>query len=96
MCEVYKKDKAFIKSAFAILEIYQRIEEDYGGIVTIKEMEELDSFPTIIYCIQTNSFMVVCDVVSAPVISFHKYSQAEEFLKNLENIQLLKDYFMCN
>lgn len=84
------------KSALALLRIHQLIEVGYGGNPSTKEKINRDNS---LYEISIDSDgELTVEYLALPTnhIAFHTKEQAEEFLSYLENIQLLKDYFMIN
>lgn len=105
---ITNQDTPIEKSALALLKIHQLIETGYGGNITNKEWEIINSKEWKIvnnykslYIITLHynnkiKYVRVTDVDSYSQIAFHTKEQAEEFLKYPENIQLLKDYFMIN
>lgn len=88
----YEPTEPIVKSALALLKIHQLIEVGYGGNV-IKTSD--NNTICIIYDVNTSTFMInVCSSLWRSHIMFHTREQAEEFLEYIDNIQLLKDYFM--
>lgn len=84
------------KSALALLKIHQLIEVGYGGNPSTKEKINRDNS---LYEISIDSDgELTVEYLALPTnhIAFRTKEQAEEFLSYLENIQLLKDYFMIN
>ena len=89
------QDKPIYKSIFALYKIYQLIEIGYGGNPSFKEKHSFPKNP--LYTIAIDCMGILCisdDITEQHLIAFHTKEQAEEFLSYLENIQLLKDYFM--
>ena len=88
------------KSATALLKIHQLIEVGYGGKVTKSYINKLDKsigFYTIYYNHDTDTFNLInTTFIQHNIIAFKTIDYAEEFLSYLENVQLLKDYFMIN
>lgn len=88
----YEPTEPIVKSALALLKIHQLIEVGYGGNA-IKTSD--NNTICIIYDVNTSTFMInVCSSLWRSHIMFHTIEQAEEFLEYIDNIQLLKDYFM--
>lgn len=84
------------KSALTLLKIHQLIEVGYGGNPSTKEKINRDNS---LYEISIDSDgELTVEYLALPTnhIAFRTKEQAEEFLSYLENIQLLKDYFMIN
>ena len=97
-----RNDSLIEKAALALLKINQLIEASYGGTVTY-ERASLAKYPNvfkIVPCSINNSLKFIVkeveDECEVSHIMFHDKEQAEEFLLYLENIQLLKDYYMTN
>lgn len=84
-----------IKSALALLKIHQLIEVGYGGNVTKEEWYDICPKWIITECAEAE-FVPVCARTQQHKshIAFHTVGQALEFLSYLDNVQLLKDYFM--
>lgn len=82
-----------IKSALAFLKIHQLIEIGYGGNITDEEWKEHTKTK---YTIDLKDKKLICSYTYhfKSHIAFHTKEQAEEFLSYIENVQLLKDYFM--
>lgn len=88
----YEPTEPIVKSALALLKIHQLIKVGYGGNA-IKTSD--NNTICIIYDVNTSTFMInVCSSLWRSHIMFHTREQAEEFLEHIDNIQLLKDYFM--
>ena len=89
----YGPTEPIVKSALALLKIHQLIEVGYGGNITDEEWKEHTKTK---YTIDSKDKKLICSYTYhfKSHIAFHTKEQAEEFLSYIENVQLLKDYFM--
>lgn len=87
-------DDISLKSALALLKIYQLIKAGYGGNVNFNDTYT-DKFG-IYYNPAWRKFVVDYCTNTVNHIAFHTKEQAEEFLKYPENVKLFKDYFMIS
>lgn len=95
----YGSTEPIVKSALALLKIYQLIEAGYGGLVTHSENIGTKMKHTIAPYVDNKFQYKGLKVLGTCYldnrhISFHTKEQATEFLSYPENVQLLKDYFM--
>lgn len=90
------QDKPIYKFMFALYKIHQLIEVGYSGNVTNEEWNNIGLKK---YVIIPLGISFVVDEKMYPSekshITFHTQEQAKKFLKYPENVQILKDYFMC-
>ena len=80
------------KAAIAFIKIHQLIKVGYGGNVTNEEWNNHEIKYVINYA--NNTFVINSVVTTRNHLAFHTLEQAEEFLSYVENLQLLKDYYM--
>lgn len=96
-CMDYKSSDPAIKSALALLKIYQLIEVGYGGNVTEKEIRKGTDYYTIISSDIFGIFQIKkVRLNKSNSIAFHTLKQAHDFLKYNDNIQLLRDYYLLD
>lgn len=99
----YEPTEPIVKSALALLKIHQLIEVGYGGNITDEEWRNINIkkyyfVPNTEYSPDEGDNM--WEIVYAQTypnkrtFAFRTSEQAEEFLSYLENVKLLKDYFM--
>ena len=91
-------DSPIEKSVKALLKIHQLIEVGYGGNVSKENWKNpyLAKYDIIPDTAHSDKLCVRCIGFTKSILAFHNIKQAEEFLSYLENVQLLKDYFMIN
>lgn len=89
------KDNNIIKSALTLLKINQLIDSEYGGVPSIEDKLDKDTYlytPDYI----KGEWSIALTHLNIDPIAFYTEGALSEFLSYPDNIKLLEDFYMFN